>query len=268
MKKIGFNVQRLKTRSAISVARTEAEVAPEEALRTALRLGDSVLVVGEVRSKEAIVLYEAMRIGAVGNVVMGTIHGESAYSVWDRIVNDLGVPNTSFKATDAVVVCAPVRFKGAIRRNKRLVGVTEVGKHWYEDPEREGGLINILGFDAAKDGHFLYTENLKKSELFPKLAKSRGLKVEELWANINAIAATKQFLIDMKNKHNVPDLLEARFTVPANDNWHLILEKQRQLQGGLNLTAARKEWEKWVSENQVKPLLARRREIEKRTKKR
>jgi archaeal flagellar protein FlaI len=41
-----------------------------------------------------------MRVGAAGNVVIGTIHADSAYSVWDRVVNDLGVPTTSFKATD------------------------------------------------------------------------------------------------------------------------------------------------------------------------
>jgi type IV secretory pathway ATPase VirB11/archaellum biosynthesis ATPase len=89
IKNIGFNVQRMKTRSAIAVSKSESEVAPEEALRTALRLGDSAIIVGEVRSREAKVLYEAMRIGAAGNIVMGTIHGDSAYSVWDRVVNDL-----------------------------------------------------------------------------------------------------------------------------------------------------------------------------------
>ena len=66
-------------------------------------MGDSAII-GEVRSKEAKVLYEAMRVGAAGNVVLGTIHADSAYAVWDRVVNDLGVPTTSFKATDLVVV--------------------------------------------------------------------------------------------------------------------------------------------------------------------
>ncbi|MFA6420435.1 MAG: type II/IV secretion system ATPase subunit, partial [archaeon] len=69
MKEIGFNIQRLKTRSPISVSKSDTEVDPAEALRTALRLGDSALVIGEVRSKEAKVLYEAMRVGAAGNVV-------------------------------------------------------------------------------------------------------------------------------------------------------------------------------------------------------
>ncbi|PSP29234.1 hypothetical protein BRC65_00650, partial [Halobacteriales archaeon QH_2_65_14] len=42
----------------------ERELSPAEALRTALRLGDGALVVGEVRGEEAAVLYEAMRVGA------------------------------------------------------------------------------------------------------------------------------------------------------------------------------------------------------------
>src|SRR3989344_1188316 len=144
MKGIGFNVQRLKTRSPLSISKIETEVAPEESLRTALRLGDSALCLGEVRSLEAKVLYEAMRIGAAGNVVIGTIHADSAYSVWDRVVNDLEVPTTSFKATDVVVVARPIRFGGSMKRNRRVVQVTEVKKHWVNDPEQEAGLLDLM----------------------------------------------------------------------------------------------------------------------------
>jgi len=255
MKSFGYNIQRLKTQSAIAVSRTSAEVPPEEALRTALRLGDSVLIVGEVRSKEAQVLYEAMRVGAVGNVVMGTIHGENAYSVWDRIVNDLDVPNTSFKATDIVVTCAPIRFKGSLRRNRRLIEITEVGKHWYEDPEREKGFIDLLEFDAKKDNHRIMEENMGKSELFPKIARQRGLSLEDLWEDIQARSVTKQFLVDMKNKHNIPNLLEGSYTVPANDKWLLTLQNQREELGGVNYKNAITEWKKWVTDSQVKPLI-------------
>jgi type IV secretory pathway ATPase VirB11/archaellum biosynthesis ATPase len=263
MKGLGYNIQRLKTQAAIAVSRISAEVAPEEALRTALRLGDSVLIVGEVRSKEAQVLYEAMRVGAVGNTVMGTIHGENAYSVWDRIVNDLDVPNTSFKATDAIVTCAPIRFRGSIKRQRRLTEVTEVGKHWYEDPEKEEGLIDIISFDVAKDNQVFLEENLKRSELFPKLAKKRGLKMADILADITARANTKQFLVDAKNKHGIPELLEARYTVPSNDKWLLLLEKQREVNGSVDFKEATGDWEEWVMENQVKELLARRQAIEK-----
>jgi type IV secretory pathway ATPase VirB11/archaellum biosynthesis ATPase len=263
MKALGYNIQRLKTQSAIAVSRISAEVAPEEALRTALRLGDSVLVVGEVRSKEAQVLYEAMRVGAIGNTVMGTIHGENAYSVWDRIVNDLDVPNTSFKATDVIVTCAPIRFKGSIKRDRRLIEITEIGKHWYEDPEREEGLIELIQYDTAKDIQSFLEQNIKKSEMFPKMAKKRGLKVADIMADIAARAETKQFLVDMKNKQSIPELLEAKYTVPANDKWLLILEKQREIHGAVDFEEAKEEWRQWVMQNQVKELISRRQAFEK-----
>ncbi|MCX6814434.1 MAG: ATPase, T2SS/T4P/T4SS family [Candidatus Aenigmarchaeota archaeon] len=82
LKDLHYNIERLKSRSVIT--RVETEMPADEALRTALRLGDSALIVGEVRSTEAKALYEAMRIGALSNVVAGTIHGESAYGVYDR----------------------------------------------------------------------------------------------------------------------------------------------------------------------------------------
>jgi len=263
MKALGYNIQRLKTQSAIAVSRISAEVAPEEALRTALRLGDSVLVVGEVRSKEAQVLYEAMRVGAIGNTVMGTIHGENAYSVWDRIVNDLDVPNTSFKATDVIVTCAPIRFKGSIKKDRRLIEITEIGKHWYEDPEREDGLVELIQYDTAKDVQSFLEQNIKKSEMFPKMAKKRGLKVTDIMADINARAETKQFLVDMKNKQSIPELLEAKYTVPANDKWLLILEKQREIHGAVEFEEAKEEWQQWVMQNQVKELISRRQAFEK-----
>lgn len=81
-------------------------VSPTEALRTALRLGEGALVVGEVRGEEASVLYEAMRVGAGGSTVLGTIHGEGGESVRERVVADLGVPESSFAETDLLVTCA------------------------------------------------------------------------------------------------------------------------------------------------------------------
>jgi len=81
-----------------------AEPSPSEAVRTALRLGGGALVVGEVRGEEATALYEAMRVGAAGETVLGTIHGEDPDSVRERVITDLGVSQSSFAATDLLVV--------------------------------------------------------------------------------------------------------------------------------------------------------------------
>jgi len=246
LKKIGFNVQRLKTRSPISVSKTETEVAPEEALRTALRLGDSALVIGEIRSHEAKVLYEAMRIGAAGNIVMGTVHGDSAYSVWDRVVNDLGVPNTSFKATDIVVVARPIRFAGSLKRNRRVVQLTEVKKHWSTDPEAEGALLDLMLYDARKDSLELMEDNLKESELFEKISRSSGLSMKEMWKDIRMRAESKAFLVGLKNKHKLPKLLEAENTTVCKNKIILLKERQIKEFGKIDYDEVLGKWKFWV----------------------
>ena len=247
LKDIGFNIQRLKTKSAISVSKTETEVAPEEALRTSLRLGDSALILGEVRSTEAKVLYEAMRVGAAGNVVMGTIHADSAYSVWDRVVNDLGVPTTSFKATDIVIVARPIRFKGSLKRHRRVVEITEIKKHWDKDPEREGGLLQLMSYDAAKDNLELMEDNLKESDLLKKIQKTSGLSVNDIWAEIRLRGNAKLFLVEQKNEFTIPDLIEARNTSSANNKLLLMKEKMIEEEGKTNYDQLLGQWKNWVT---------------------
>ncbi len=257
MKKIGFNVQRLKTRSPIGTSESDNEVAPEEALRTALRLGDSALIVGEVRSKEAKVLYEAMRVGAAGNIVMGTIHGDSAYSVWDRVVNDLGVPTTSFKATDIVVVARPIRFKGSLTRQRRVVQVTEVKKHWNHDPDEEGGLLDLMSYDAVKDNLHLIEDNLKESDLFTRISEVSGLPIDKIWKGIRMNAESKAFMVELKNEFKLPELLEAENTVVANNKLILLKEEQLEEFGSVDYDEALGKWKNWVRNNLVKRIKGR-----------
>ncbi|MFB6133038.1 MAG: ATPase, T2SS/T4P/T4SS family [Halanaeroarchaeum sp.] len=98
----GRDAQRL-----LAATDDDSRLSPAEALRTALRLGDGALAVGEVRGPEAAVLYEAMRVGAASSAVLGTIHGEGAEGVRERVVSDLGVPPSSFQSTDLVVTIVP-----------------------------------------------------------------------------------------------------------------------------------------------------------------
>ena len=256
IRNLGFNIQRLKTRSPIGDG-SAGELPPEDALRTALRLGDSAIVIGEVRSTEAKVLYEAMRVGAAGNVVMGTIHGDSAYSVWDRVVNDLGVPTTSFKATDLVVVAAPIRFAGSLRRHRRVVSITEIRKHWRDDPSEEGGFLDLMLYDARKDALELVEENLKESELFSKIMKLRGLSYEQMWAEIKARAFVKEYLVQLKRRYKVPEILEGRYTVPAHNKFLLLKEQSIEEHGEPVYEEILEEWKKWVEEAVLREVLAK-----------
>jgi type IV secretory pathway ATPase VirB11/archaellum biosynthesis ATPase len=111
----GRDVQALRTETSAD----DPSLSATEALRTALRLGDGALVVGEVRGEEAATLYEAMRVGANSGAVLGTIHGDGAEAVRERVVTDLGVPESSFAATDVVVSLAA-------GESRRIVAVDEV----------------------------------------------------------------------------------------------------------------------------------------------
>ena len=111
----GRDVQRLE-----AAADPDAAVDPATALRTALRFGSGALAVGEVRGEEAAVLYEAMRVGAASDTVIGTIHGDGYDGVKERVVADLGVPASSFAATDLLVTLHPTAD------GKRVTAIEEV----------------------------------------------------------------------------------------------------------------------------------------------
>ena len=116
LREAGRDVQTLRTETD---GRDGPAASPTSALRTALRLGEGALVVGEVRGEEAETLYEAMRVGASGSAVLGTIHGDGPEAVRERVVTDLGVSASSFASTDLLVSLAPPPDRG-------LVGLHEV----------------------------------------------------------------------------------------------------------------------------------------------
>jgi type IV secretory pathway ATPase VirB11/archaellum biosynthesis ATPase len=144
-KSIGYDLLALKVRSALM---TEGlEIPFDQGLRTSLRLGDSCLILGEIRSKEAKVLYEAMRVGAMSMTVGGTIHADSPYGVYDRVVNDLDVPKGSFKVTDLIVIVNQIKSATGLHRVRRVIRVTEVLKDWEDEPKFQ----DLLVYDPQKD---------------------------------------------------------------------------------------------------------------------
>lgn len=122
MQALGYDVQALRFSEGGGERSTDAE----EALRVSLRLGESAIVIGEVRGREARVLYESMRAGSAGSAVLGTIHGNSAKGVLDRATEDLGVSERAFSSTDLVVVIGLVRSPDGTRFSRQVIQVSEV----------------------------------------------------------------------------------------------------------------------------------------------
>jgi len=248
LRKQGYNIQPMKVRSALTSG--GGEMAAEEGIRTSLRMGDSSLVVGEVRSKEALALYEAMRVGALANVVAGTIHGDSPYGVFDRVVNDLGVPRTSFKATDVIIVANPVKTADRLHSVKRVVSLTEVRKEWEDDPLKEGGFVDLLKYNVKTDQLEPTAELINgDSEVIKAIAsnvKEWAGNWDAVWDNIMLRAKLKQLLVDYANKTKDLGLLEAGFVIKANDQFHKISESIREEIGHLENKRIVFEWTDWL----------------------
>jgi type IV secretory pathway ATPase VirB11/archaellum biosynthesis ATPase len=248
LRRLGYNIQQMKVSSALSHG--TSEVSAEEGIRTTLRLGDSCLFVGEVRSTEAKSLYEAMRVGALANVVAGTIHGDSPYGVFDRVVNDLGVPRTSFKATDIIIVANPIKSADGLHRWRRITQITEVRKHWENDPLQEKGFVDLMKYNSITDQLELTDDLLNQdSDIIKSIAenvKEWSGNWDAVWDNIVLRGKITQALVDYSIKMNNPDLLEARFVVESNDQFHKISDKVKEEFGTLDSKKIFFEWNEWL----------------------
>lgn len=254
LRKIGYDILRMKVRSALVSGTTEVEAS--EGIRTSLRLGDSALIVGEVRSAEAKALYEAMRVGALANVVAGTIHGDSPYGVFDRVVNDLNVPATSFKATDLIVIANPVKTPDGMHSIKRVMGFTEIRKHWKNDPAQEAGFVDLVRYNVEKDDLEPTPELMNgESSIIKNIAGNvRGWagNWDAVYDNILLRGKVKQEVVDIANKLGKPVLMEAKFNSMCNSAFHRISDEMRQEIGIPLGGRVFPEWKKWLHDNAVK----------------
>ena len=251
LRKIGYDILRMKVRSALLSGSTEVEAS--EGIRTSLRLGDSALIIGEVRSEEAKALYEAMRVGALANVVAGTIHGDSPYGVFDRVVNDLNVPTTSFKATDLIIIANPIKTPDGLSSVKRVVQITEVRKHWTKDPLEEKGFVDLVKYDVEKD-ELVPTQELINgdSEIIKSIAgnvKGWAGDWDAVYDNIILRGKVKQEIVNAAEKLKKPQLMEAEFNALSNGAFYRISSEVRQEVGIPSSDLVFPEWQKWLYQN-------------------
>ncbi|MBI3413687.1 MAG: Flp pilus assembly complex ATPase component TadA [Candidatus Aenigmarchaeota archaeon] len=204
-----------------------------------------------LHNTEARALYEAMRIGALSNVVAGTIHGESPYGVYDRVVNDLGVPSTSFKATDIIVISKMLRSADGLHKFRRVTDLTEVRKHWKNDPYEEKGFVNLMEYSAAADS-LKPTEILStgESEIINRIAsltREWEGKWEDVWENIQLRANIKKSMVGYSVKFNLPEIIEAPWVTASNEQFHIISSRLKEETGYLDPKEIFSRWDKWFS---------------------
>ncbi len=218
MQAMGYKVQSLFIQSTIG---SMGERSAVDALKVSLRLGESAIVMGEVRGEEAKTLYEAMRAGTAGSSVLGTFHANSAKAVFERIVYDMGINRESFTATDVIVVAGLTRPSGIQDSIKRVTQIAEVRKDISLDKDEM--FMDLMSYNPDKD----MVEPTKgfnfKSELLQNIASNWSMSMEEVMKNINIRAKIKQTLVQKSHELNEPKLLGIEAVSTANNIfWNVI----------------------------------------------
>lgn len=205
-----------------------------------------------LHNTEAKALYEAMRIGALSNVIAGTIHGESAFGVYDRVVNDLGVPPTSFKATDIIPICKSLRSADGLHKFRRVTEITEIRKEWEKNPQKENGFVSLMEYSSK-------TDELKPTDVFvngeSEILNRIASYVKEwsndwsvVWENIKLRGRIKQAHVTLAEKLNNPDIMEAEMVVRSNQMFHKITEMVTKEIGSADPARIYEEWHEWMKD--------------------
>jgi len=233
MQGLGYKVQNMCIRSALG---GRGEMTADEALRVSLRLGESALVLGEVRGQEARTLYEAMRAGTAGSSVIGTIHGNSSRSVYERIVHDMGIPPMAFAATDVIVIAGLARPGGTQRQLRRVTEITEL-----EKSKGPGEFTRLLSYDSRDDRLRESEALLRGSEKIAAIAAEWGSTYEEMLENIRVRGECRARLVEESARRGEPDMLGAGWVAASNaEYWSLV-------EAGMAGEELLRTWTEWLA---------------------
>ena len=194
MRDLGYKVQNLLIDDRMDGS---ARARSEDALRVSLRLGESAIVLGEVRGDEASVLYQSMRAGKAGSSIMGTMHGDSAKSIYDRVVHDMGIVPEAFMATDFIVTMGTSKERGSAKEARRIAEFVSTG-------DRPGRFVDVTGGDISK------------SPAVRRIAESASMSVDDVIDEIMMRADMRAYLAEV-SKEKGEEFAGPRWIVFAND---------------------------------------------------
>jgi len=166
------------------------EVSMEDLLKAALRQRPDWIIVGEVRGREAYVLFQALATGHYG---LGTIHAETIEALINRLTTPpISLPKSLLEALDAVV------FLIRTRRNDRIIRrVNEITEIQYYDPKTDSLMVLDSFYWRYRDDTFV----AKKSALLYEIMQTKGWSEEDLRRNL----ALKGFILKWMYENGIDD---------------------------------------------------------------
>jgi flagellar protein FlaI len=167
-------------------------------LKESLRQRPDYIVVGEVRGKEAFVLFQEM---ATGHPSLSTIHAENMQRLVDRLTTPpIALPAGLVQSLDVVVFLLRVRYK-----DKHVRRVNEVIEMVGIDSQTKTPITNLVFKWNPVNDNF---EIVGKSVLLKKISEMTGLSEQQLKEELER----RMFVLNWMKKKNIVNYKDV-FTV-------------------------------------------------------
>ncbi len=181
------------TRESFDIA-GKGEIDMYELLKAALRQRPEYLIVGEVRGKEALTLFQAM---STGHVTYSTMHADSVASAVHRLENPpISVPRNMLSALNLICVQVQARVGGQrIRRNKQIIEILDI------DPRTNELITNeVFRWRQATD-EITYSG---KSYILEEIMEAHGWDEERISRDL----MQRQEVLEWMRQHEIRDYRE------------------------------------------------------------
>jgi len=142
-----------------------------------------------------------------------------------------------------------LRTADGLRTFRRVVELTEVRKHWKTDPVDEKGFVDLLEYHSTEDtlkptDTLINGESYVLNQIASRVPGWAG-KWDQVWSNILLRAKILETIVEIANKTNKKDLLEAETTVKANQMFHIMAENIKKEVGFVDSDRVYSEWLEW-----------------------
>jgi len=158
-------------------------------MKAALRQRPEYILVGEIRGKEAYVLFQAM---ATGHTTYSTVHADSAQSLIHRLEGKpIEIPRIMLQTLDIVIIQVISRVKNKrARRCKQIIEIIDI------DPTTKEILTNeVFRWDPIED-KFVYSG---KSYVLERIRGEKDISREGMISEIK----NRTMLLDWMNRNNI-----------------------------------------------------------------
>ena len=167
------------------------EIDMYDLMKAALLQRPEYILVGEIRGREAYVLFQAM---ATGHTTFSTIHADSAQSLIHRLEGKpIEIPREMLQSLDVVSLHVITKVKNkVVRRCKQIIEIIDI------DPKTKEILTNeIFRWDPIED-KFVYSG---KSYILERIRAEKDISKEAMTYKLKK----RKKLIELMNKNNIRD---------------------------------------------------------------